>query len=139
MYCKTKRNQEGQLSREMSKLGDDQFYIELIEDYPCNSKRELVLREGFWIRHHKSWLGDHGYNTKVEGRTKQEYYQDRRDHTLSKVKEYYEEHKEERDAYKKQHYEDNQEHFKDYQKEWYLKQRYSQPKGERTSHMLMWS
>jgi hypothetical protein len=30
-------------------FGKDNFYIELIEEFPCNTKRELRKREQFWI------------------------------------------------------------------------------------------
>ena len=48
-------------------LGFDDFYIELYENYPCNSKEELNKREGEVIRE----IGT--LNSNIAGRTKEEY------------------------------------------------------------------
>ena len=40
----------------MSSLGEFCFEIELIEDYPCNNRTELELREGFYIESLKACL-----------------------------------------------------------------------------------
>ena len=34
----------------MKEIGIEHFYIELIEKYECNSKEELLKKEGEWIR-----------------------------------------------------------------------------------------
>ena len=54
----------------MTKIGVDNFYIELLENYPCSNKEELTAREGRFIRE----IGT--LNKKIEGRTEKEYYQD---------------------------------------------------------------
>ena len=41
---------EGLIYEEMRRLDKDNFYIELIENYPCESKAQLVSREQFYIR-----------------------------------------------------------------------------------------
>lgn len=76
--------------------------IELIADYPCNSKQELEKEEG------KYQLSIECVNKNIAGRTH---------------KEYYEEHKEQIDAYRKQWFEENKEHVKKYKAEYYLKNR----------------
>ena len=38
------------LYQKMKEVGIEQFYIELIEKYECNSKEELFKKEGEWIR-----------------------------------------------------------------------------------------
>jgi hypothetical protein len=53
-------------SFEVIKLDD--CYIELVEDYPCNSKSELERREGQIIRAH-----DDAINQRVAGRTGKEW------------------------------------------------------------------
>jgi len=52
--------------------------IELIENYPCNNKVELEAREGYHIRNEDC------INKRIEGRTKQEYYND----NIDKFKQY---------------------------------------------------
>ena len=55
--------------------GIDIFYIELIENYPCESKEELTAKEGQYIRELKPSL-----NKVVIGRTRQEWKQDNAEH-----------------------------------------------------------
>lgn len=38
---------------ELFDLGD--VTIELIEDYPCNTRLELVMREQYWIDYYRDW------------------------------------------------------------------------------------
>ena len=111
----------GKLLRAIKEIGDDNFTIELIEILECDNIDEVRHKEGYWIRYYESWVDDKGYNTRLEGRTKKEYYNDTKEHTIQRVKNYYETNKEARDAYKKQHYTENREHFQNYKQEWYLK------------------
>jgi len=62
----------------------DNWYIELYENYPCESIQELRKREGEVIRE----IGN--LNIVINGRTKQEYRDDNKDIILQKAKEYYE-------------------------------------------------
>ena len=57
--------------RTMLELGIDNFFIELIEYYNCNTQEELRRREGEIIRNFQPDL-----NKQVAGRTMQEYYND---------------------------------------------------------------
>ena len=52
----------------MLKYGIEHFYIELIEEYPCENLKQLEKREGELIRELKASL-----NQKVAGRTVEEY------------------------------------------------------------------
>ena len=63
------------------------IYIELVENFPCESKDDLERREGEYIRNRKP-----PYNKHIEGRTKNEY--DRR---------YYEANREKRNEYQRQY------------------------------------
>ena len=47
----------------IKQIGIDKFFIELIENFPCNNKEELNAREGFWIRPIST------LNSQVAGRT----------------------------------------------------------------------
>ena len=65
-----KCKQHFQLYMKMNEYGFDKFFIELIEECPCNSKIELGAREGHWIKERGT------LNKVMQGRTKQEYNKD---------------------------------------------------------------
>jgi hypothetical protein len=75
----------------------EDWYIELYELFPCNSKEELCKREGEVIRE----IGT--LNNLLPGRTPKEYYQDNHE----RYKEYREENKEKKIEYDKQYRELN--------------------------------
>ena len=54
------------LYQKMNELGHDKFYIELIEEYPCNNIEQLRRKEGEYIRQ----IGT--LYIQIAGRTKQE-------------------------------------------------------------------
>jgi hypothetical protein len=58
----------------MIEIGKEHFYIELYENYSCNSKEELNRREGEVIRD----IGT--LNSNITGRTPQEYRKDNKEH-----------------------------------------------------------
>ena len=58
-------------------------YIELLENYPCNSKEELLKKEGELIR------STDCVNRCIAGRTKREYYVDNKEEILKQAKEYH--------------------------------------------------
>ena len=72
--------------------GVDNCFIELIENYACNSKDEKNAREAHWIR------STDCVNKKIPCRTKRQYYDDNIDHFREKGREYskayFEKHKE---------------------------------------------
>jgi len=107
----------------------DDHYIELIENYPCNSKEELERREGELTREFANAV-----NKVIPGRTKKQYYKDNKEciseyqkqyhnnnkeQLLEKQKQYYEENKEQLLEYKKQYYEDNKEQILEKQKQYH--------------------
>ena len=63
-------NQKMRLYDMMKELGADKFYIELVEEYPCDNIEQLRQREGHYIRQ----LGT--LNSRVDGRTITEWRQD---------------------------------------------------------------
>ena len=87
-------------------FGVENCKIEWIEDYPCNSKKELEAREG----HHQQ--STDCINKVVAGRTKQEWRDVNREEQLIKQKEYRETHKEEIATYKEEWAERNKEKYK---------------------------
>jgi len=66
-------------SYEIIKYGD--AYIELLENYSCNSKKELELQEGKYQRE------IHCVNIRIEGQTKKEYYENNKEYFLKLQKE----------------------------------------------------
>ena len=98
--------------------GIDNCKIELIENFPCNSREELLKQEGKHIRNNEC------INRCIAGRTSKEYYNDTREHQLENVKQhrlnnlekykkagrdYYETHKEQLREYKRNYYKNNEE------------------------------
>ena len=61
------------LYEKFKELGADLFYIELIEEYPCNSKQELLAREGYYIRERGT------INKRIAGRTTRQWHEEHKD------------------------------------------------------------
>jgi len=80
------------------------FNIELIENYSCKNKNELLKRENYFINKFDC------VNKRTESKNKIEYRKNY--HKQEYVKEK-----------KKKHYEDNKEHYKNYKKEYYEKRK----------------
>ena len=57
---------KNKLSELMRTIGKNNCYIELIENYPCNTKEELFAREGHYIRERAT------LNQQIAGRTRKE-------------------------------------------------------------------
>jgi hypothetical protein len=90
-------------------------YIELLEDYKCESKNELLKREGELIRKYK----DDIVNYRIEGRTRKEHYEENKDKIKDYNIKYYEDNKDKINEQKKKYYVDNKDKFKDKHKEYY--------------------
>ena len=71
------------LYEDMNTLGHDNFKIELIEYYPCQTKDELTRREGELIRELKPDL-----NMQIAGRTGKEWVHDNQNRVREKQQEY---------------------------------------------------
>ena len=67
------------LSELMRTIGKNNFYIELIENYPCNTKEELIAREGHYIRERAT------LNHMIAGRTKNEWREYNSEHVNEKT------------------------------------------------------
>ena len=91
----------------------DEVRIELIEEYPCNSKMELNKKEGEWIRKIDC------VNKVIAGRTRKEYLKDNADLVKKRLKEYKIDHADEIKAQYKQYREDNADKIKAKKKEYY--------------------
>ena len=89
----------------------DDAYIELIEEYPCETKLELQSREGYYIR----LYGDRIVNKKIIGRTDKEYIKYWKNNNKEKVREY----NKQWNIDNKQYFEDNRETIREYNKQYY--------------------
>ena len=92
-----KRPSNTSSSKQIIALGD--AYIELIENYRCDSKEELMRREGEVIRRMDC------VNKRIAGRTRQQYYQD----NIDKIKQHYQDNIDKT----KQYYQNNKEKIKE--------------------------
>lgn len=74
---KSKKAYEYPFYKAMREIGIENFYIELVEDYPCENIEQLNAREGYYIRQYDSF--HNGYNSNIAGRDKTEWRKDNRD------------------------------------------------------------
>jgi len=90
-------------------------YIELLELYPCNSKLELLNREGQLQRLYKNDI----VNRRLEGRSVKEYYKDNCDSILKQRQHYYQANVKEINSKEKQYRHTNSEKIKLRKKNYY--------------------
>jgi hypothetical protein len=96
-----------------SKIEDwKDWYIELYEIYPCNSREELFKREGEIIRE----IGT--LNSRIAGRTHKEWRDDNVDKVRDKNKQYYEQNKDVCSINNRKYRENNQDKIREYMKEY---------------------
>ena len=98
-------------------LESDNYKVDVIEQYPCNTKKELERREGELIKEGKL-NGGYCVNLNIPGRTNKEYYQDNRDKLNALQKKYREDNREYYKEYRKEWQKDNREYRKKYDKEY---------------------
>ena len=101
------------LYEKFREFGVENFYIELLKEYPCENSEQLQAEEGKWIRE----MGT--LNKKISGRSVREWREDHKEEQSEKKKQYREDHKEEIKEWKKNHYEENKEEILAKQKEKY--------------------
>ena len=75
-----------------NELGIENFYIELLELYPCSYKNELCRKEGEYIRKFDSY--NNGYNMQIAGRNSKDYRIDNKKEIKERNKVYREKNKE---------------------------------------------
>ena len=102
--------------RLFDEYGFDNCKIYWIEDYPCNSKKELEAREGYYIRNSEC------VNKVIAGREKNEREKEYRAKNKERLDEYYNEWKNNNQEHLKQyratHYQENKDHYRQKGKEW---------------------
>jgi len=82
-------------------LDCDDYKIELVEDYPCNNKQQLMKKESEYIRNNKC------VNVRIEDRTDEEYAKEHKEQTSKTNKIYYKNNKEQKSKTSKIYYEKN--------------------------------
>ena len=87
--------------------------IELVEDYPCENKRELLVREGLYIKNNKC------INRRNPGQTKKEYRDKNKKMVIEWGKKYREKNKDKQKIYNIEYYEQNKEKIIEKNKEKY--------------------
>ena len=90
----------------------DNWYIELYEENSCENKEQLGKREGEVIR----LIGT--LNSRIEGRTKREYYKDNTNKIAEQMKQLYKANKNKKLEYQKTYYENNKGKILEYQKQY---------------------
>jgi hypothetical protein len=101
------------LYAKMRELGVEQFYIELIEECPCDNKEQLHKREGELIREFGT------LNHVISGRSTKEWLQDNHEHCKERNKQYYQDNKERRQKLDKEYRATRRDKIKEYNKEYY--------------------
>ena len=86
--------------------------IELLEEYPCENKEQLVRKEGEYIRNNGC------VNKRVEGRTRKEYREDNKDKIKEQKREYYEDNKNKIKERDRKYYEDNKNKIKEHNRKY---------------------
>ena len=101
-----KRNRKIYTKRE---FGKENFYIELIEEYPCENIEQLNKREGELIRELKPVL-----NTQAAGRTIKEWREDNKEYLREDKKLYHIENNEKSNERCRKWYEEKKDKVKEY-------------------------
>ena len=98
--------------QKMNELGVENFYIELVEECPCENNDQFRAREGHFIREMAT------LNGRIEGRDLKEYYQDNKQYIKEKSNKNYhnnvEARKEQRKEFREQHKEELKQKSKEY-------------------------
>ena len=99
------------LCEDMNTLGHENFKIQLIEYYPCQTKDELTRREGELIRELKPDL-----NMQIAERTGKEWVRDNQNRIREKQREYIVRNKDKLTEKQREYFEKNRDHFLNYKK-----------------------
>lgn len=113
--------------------------IDLIEEFPCSTKADLLSREGFWITELDA------INERVAGRGYQQYYKDNKQRILEREQKYRDKHKNEKHArdalYRKSHKEqvaNQQRRYKELNKERLVVRDMNYRTGKKMDRCMEW-
>jgi len=93
-------------------LENNDYSIVLLEEFPCETKDQLLARERFYIENNKC------INKKIPNRTQKEYYEQNKDNIKEYYQEYYEQNKETIKKQTKEYRELNKDKIKEYNKKY---------------------
>jgi len=83
------------------KYGFDNCPIELVEAYPCETKKELLIREDWYIKTMECINKNSAYSSREENLEKRrQYHQDNKEEIKEKKRQYRQDHKEEIKQYR---------------------------------------
>jgi len=109
---------------------NNNYNIFLVENFPCNSRDELLARERFYIENNEC------VNKVIPCRTVKERYEANKESIKEKKKEWYEANKESIDEKSKEWRETNKEHLKQKNKEWYEANKEHRKKYEKERYSI---
>lgn len=107
----------------MNEHGFQNFVIKLVEEYPCNNKKELRFREAHYIMLFDTI--ENGYNMNLpivdmdEKTYKHEWYEKNKERILEMRKSHYEKNREAKIAYQTEYAKQNKDKVKEYQKNYH--------------------
>ena len=107
----TSKCENYRIYQKMRELGENSFYVELVENCPCETKEELRRREGQVIREQGT------LNSQIAGRTNKEYYDDNVETLRQNKREYHQNNKDKITQYQ----ENNKEYIKERAQKYYEK------------------
>ena len=93
-------------------IKNDNYEMILIENYPCNSKKECSAREGFYIRNNVC------INKNIPGRTMKEYHIDNKEQIYEKAREHYKKNKDKINEKARENYKINKDKKNEYDREY---------------------
>ena len=108
----SKRDFNMSLYVKMREHGANNFYIELLEEYPCKNKEQLRAKEGEYIRSLST------LNKRIEGRTIEEWRKDNEEYLKERYKSYYTKNKQKIQQYKQEYAKINKTKIQEYKKEY---------------------
>ena len=129
MTTNDKRRQHYTLYKNMKDVGVEHFYIELLENCPCENKEQLRQREGHYIRE----IGT--LNSRIECRTQKEYREEHKDKIKEFQKQYRDENKETNKQFQKQYRENNKEAIHLKQNQYYQNKKHDILEKLKIKHM----
>ena len=107
------KNGKGITSSKVLQYPDAKIY--LVELYPCNSKIELHMREGYYIKNNDC------VNKYIAGRTIKEWRNDNKEKIKKNKSQYYEDNKDIITKHNKQYRDDNKDKILKHNKQYYIK------------------
>ena len=117
--AKEDRSKIHRLYTKMNEIGQENFFIKLIEEYPCDNVEQLRRREGELIQELQPAL-----NYEVAGRTQKEYREAKADEIKEWSRNYYIENQEEKKEKAIQYRKNNPEKKREQDRNYYLKNSY---------------